>query len=125
VRLQRMKTRLFNTWFYLGIVILASLVLMGAITHQHDGYSSTTTYIFTEPDPDCVELEAGVELQAEEFLLRTVRKRLRGSASEDSSAPEDSTGTGQLAESLHTYSTTCFEQDSETAQFGSIDPLAG
>ena len=119
MRLQRIKTRLFNTWFYLGIVILASLVLMGAITHQHDGYSSTTTYIFTEPDPDCVELEAGVELQAEEFLLRTVRKRLGGSA------PEDSTGTGQLAESLHTYSTTCFEQDSEAAQFGSIDSLAG
>jgi hypothetical protein len=92
---------------------------MGAITHHHDDLSSTTTYIFAEPDPDCVELEAVVELQAEEFLMRTVRKRL-GRA-----APEDLTGTGKLAESLHTYSTTCFEQDAETAQFRSSDPLAG
>jgi hypothetical protein len=89
---------------------------MGAITHHHDDYSSTTTYTYAEPDPDCVELEAGLELQAEEFLLRTVRKRL------GTVAPEGSTGTGKLAESLQTYSTTCFEQESEAAQFGSSDP---
>jgi hypothetical protein len=92
---------------------------MGAITHHDDDFSRTTTYIVTEPDPDCVALEAGVELQAEEFLLRTVRKRLGGVA------PEDSTGTGKLAESLHTYSKTCFEQDSEIVRFGSSDRLKG
>ena len=92
---------------------------MGAIAHNHDDYSSTTSYIFADQDPDCVELEAGLELQAEEFLSRTVRKRLGGAA------PEESTGTGKLAESLHAYSTTCFEQDSETAQIGSNDPQAG
>jgi hypothetical protein len=119
VRLQRNRTQSFNTWFYLGIIVLASLILMGAIAHNHNDYSTTITYIYDAPAPDCRDLEASLEREAEDFLSRSIRKRI------DAAATADSSGAGELAESLHDYSASCFEQGSNAAQLGGGDPAIG